>query len=77
VPQERRVNDLAFMRGPSPKVIWLRIGNTSTSTVEILLVEAVNTIISFAANEEDAVLVLASKSDASDNNARQSPHQRR
>ena len=46
------------MHGPPPKVIWVRVGNASTTAIETLLVDAVDTITAFAANDQDAVLVL-------------------
>ena len=58
VSKDSDFNDLAFVHGPPPKVIWLRVANASTAQVEELLAGSADTISAFAANESDAVLVL-------------------
>ena len=69
VSKDSDFNDLAFMHGPPPKVIWVRVGNASTSIIEAVLVDAVHTIAAFAASDEDTVLVLTQRRDASDKHA--------
>ena len=39
--------EMAALRGPPPKVIWLRCGNESTATVEFLLRDHAETIRAF------------------------------
>lgn len=39
--------ELAALRGPPPKVIWLRCGNQATQTIEVLLRDQVETIEAF------------------------------
>lgn len=49
---------LAFLLGPPPKVIWLRVGNAPTSRISELLSEHVETITSFGSSPDEALLVL-------------------
>ncbi len=49
---------LAFLHGPPPKVLWLRVGNASTSTIADLLRTHANDIKAFAQSEAEALLVL-------------------
>jgi len=49
---------LAFMLGPPPKAVWLRVGNRSAAAILELLRSAVDRISRFAASEEEALLVL-------------------
>ena len=58
VSKDSDFNDLAFIHGPPPKIIWLRVGNASTEGTEQLLATAANDITAFATDEQDAVLVL-------------------
>ena len=58
VSKDSDFNDLAFVHGPPPKVIWLRIGNAATSTIAELFDAATDTITAFINDEHDAVLTL-------------------
>lgn len=58
VSKDSDFNDLAFMHGRPPKVIWLRVGNASTDAIATLLADAAETVTTFASNDEDAVLTL-------------------
>jgi predicted nuclease of predicted toxin-antitoxin system len=49
---------LSVLRGPSPKIIWLNVGNVPTATIATLLVRHANAIEAFAANPELAILAL-------------------
>ncbi len=49
---------LAFLLGPPPKSIWLRVGNQSTSAIATLLSDSVESIEEFAESQESALLVL-------------------
>jgi predicted nuclease of predicted toxin-antitoxin system len=42
VSKDSDFNDLAFIHGSPPKVIWLRVGNASTDDIEELLTMAVD-----------------------------------
>ena len=49
---------LAFLHGPPPKVLWLRVGNASTATVLQLILDHVEVIEAFGVSEDEALLVL-------------------
>ena len=49
---------LAFLHGPPPKVLWLRVGNASTATVLQLILDHVEVIEAFGVSEDEAMLVL-------------------
>ncbi|HMR95916.1 MAG TPA: DUF5615 family PIN-like protein [Microthrixaceae bacterium] len=49
---------LAFLHGPPPKVVWLRIGNASTATVLRTLLDHTQILEAFALSEDEALLVL-------------------
>lgn len=51
-------NDLAFVHGPPPKVIWLRLGNSSTANIARTLADNHAVIQAFVDNDDDAVLVI-------------------
>jgi predicted nuclease of predicted toxin-antitoxin system len=44
-------NFLSMLRGPPPKVIWLRTGNSSVDQIEALLRENVSSILDFIQSE--------------------------
>ena len=48
-----------FLYGPPPKVVWLRLGNCSTATVENVLRSRSAEVADFLADESAALLVLA------------------
>ena len=50
---------LAFLYGPPPKVIWVRVGNGSTSVIENLLRASVAAITRFGDSDEESLLVLS------------------
>ena len=50
--------DLSVLRGPPPKVVWLQTGNTSTASVGDLLIRRLDVLREFAANIDEACLVL-------------------
>jgi len=43
--------DLATLKGAPPKVIWLRTGNTSTSTLEEIINSHLETILEFLTSD--------------------------
>lgn len=51
---------LAFLHGPPPKVLWLRVGNASTATVLQLILDHVEVVEAFVGTEDEALLVLPS-----------------
>jgi len=44
--------------GPPPKVVWLRVGNASTSVTVSLLRDNIDVLAAFAAGGDDALLLL-------------------
>ena len=58
VSKDSDFNQLSFLHGAPPKVIWLRIGNCTTETIELLLRDHIATIAAFEADDDASVLVL-------------------
>lgn len=58
VSKDSDFRQLAFLHGPPPKVVWLRVGNASTSTVLQVLLDHAEAIEAFSATEDEALLVL-------------------
>jgi predicted nuclease of predicted toxin-antitoxin system len=50
--------DLAVLRGPVPKVVWLRLGNCTTADIERVLRRARDAIEDFVADTTAGVLEL-------------------
>jgi predicted nuclease of predicted toxin-antitoxin system len=51
-------HQLSFLRGAPPKVIWVRLGNCSTSDILNVVVNRTAEIAAFDANPEAAFLIL-------------------
>lgn len=58
VSKDEDFHQLAFLYGPPPKVVWLRLGNCTTADVEAAVRERVEDIRSFVEHEDAAFLVL-------------------
>jgi predicted nuclease of predicted toxin-antitoxin system len=58
VSKDEDFSELAVLRGSPPKVIWLRLGNCSTSAVERVLRTNIRVIVDFASDAERDVLEL-------------------
>jgi predicted nuclease of predicted toxin-antitoxin system len=67
VSKDTDFNQLAFVHGSPPKVVWLRVGNASTAAIRSVLLDALDTIAEFADTAEDAVLILPATPKVSDN----------
>jgi len=59
VSKDTDFRQLAFLYGPPPKVVWLRVGNVSTSVIEALLLGSVSQVVRFVDADEEALLVLS------------------
>jgi predicted nuclease of predicted toxin-antitoxin system len=59
VSKDADMHDLSLVFGNPPKVIWLRLGNCSTSQVESLLRQNFELVKLFYADESLSLLVLA------------------
>lgn len=57
VSKDSDFRQLAFLLGPRPKAVWLRVGNRSTEAIGELLCSRPDVIARFAASEEEALLV--------------------
>ena len=62
VSKDSDFRQLAFLYGPPPKVVWLRVGNASTSAVLQVILDHVTAIEAFAASDDEALLVLPAAS---------------
>ena len=49
---------LAFLRGPPPKAIWVRLGNASTREILRVLSDYSSVISNFGDSDEEALLVI-------------------
>ncbi len=58
VSKDSDFRQLAFLHGPPPKSVWLRLGNVSTSAALQMLVEQYEAIAAFGSTEDEALLVL-------------------
>ncbi len=59
VSKDSDFRQLAFLHGPPPKAIWLRVGNVSTRIILELLLRHRELIEEFEADAEGALLVLS------------------
>ncbi len=58
VSKDSDFRQLAFLYGPPPKVLWLRVGNASTAMVLQVILDHVEAIEAFVVSEDEALLVL-------------------
>jgi len=58
VSKDSDFRQLAFLLGPPPKAVWLRVGNRSTTVIAELLRSAADVVARCAASDEEAFLVL-------------------
>jgi predicted nuclease of predicted toxin-antitoxin system len=58
VSKDSDFRQLAFLYGPPPKVVWLRVGNASVAQILEVLRGHVAVIESFEVAEEEALLVI-------------------
>lgn len=49
---------LAFLYGPPPKVIWLRVGNASTADLLQVILDHLDDMLAFDHSEDGAMLVI-------------------
>ena len=59
VSKDSDFRQLAFLHGPPPKVVWLRLGNVTTVDIATVILDHNETIEQFATDEDEALLVLA------------------
>jgi predicted nuclease of predicted toxin-antitoxin system len=58
VSKDSDFRQLAFVLGPPPKAVWLRVGNAGTEAIRRLLADSVEIVERFGASPEEALLVL-------------------
>ncbi len=58
ISKDSDFHQLAFVEGPPPKVIWIRLGNCSTGAIEHLLIQSRAEVSRFIEDEESAFLIL-------------------
>src|SRR5260370_3391040 len=58
VSKDSDFRHLALLRGPPPKVVWLRVGNGPTAAVATLLRARAADVQAFAADPTSSLLVL-------------------
>ncbi|MCB1031414.1 MAG: DUF5615 family PIN-like protein [Acidimicrobiales bacterium] len=63
ISKDSDFRQLAFLHGPPPKVLWLRVGNRSTASILQLLLDNVGAIKEFAVTEAEALLVVSHPAD--------------
>ncbi len=59
VSKDSDFHQVSFLRGPPPKVIWIRRGNCTTADIEALLRSSRTEILAFEAEAEAAFLALS------------------
>ena len=58
VSKDSDFGQFAFLYGPPPKAIWLRVGNEATRPIADLLRRSAEVIARFGASADEALLVL-------------------
>jgi predicted nuclease of predicted toxin-antitoxin system len=58
VSKDSDFHDLSVFRGSPPKVVWLRVGNCSTSQIQNLLERAKSALEAFAESDDTALIIL-------------------
>jgi len=59
VSKDSDFNNLSFLLGAPPKVIWLRAGNCSTSEIEKLIRGQEREIVAFVSDPDSTLLVVS------------------
>lgn len=60
VSKDNDFRQLAFLHGPPPKVVWLRVGNVDTTAIDELLRLSAERLAVFVASQDESLLVLSS-----------------
>ncbi|MDD9984142.1 MAG: DUF5615 family PIN-like protein, partial [Gammaproteobacteria bacterium] len=61
VSKDEDFHQLSFLYGPPPKVVWVRLGNCTTSDIEHLLRRSQADLAQFNADETGAFLIVGEK----------------
>ena len=60
VSKDSDFRQLAFLNGPPPKAVWLRLGNASTAETCAALRSNQDAMAAFSESENEALLVIGS-----------------
>ena len=58
ISKDSDFRQLAFLHGPPPKVVWLRVGNASSDDILAVIVEHAPVITHFGASADEAMLAI-------------------
>lgn len=58
VTKDADFNDIATLRGAPPRIIWLQVGNCTTTTIEKILRDNAAVIAQFTSDPQSGVLKL-------------------
>jgi predicted nuclease of predicted toxin-antitoxin system len=58
VSKDSDFRQLAFLHGPPPKAIWVKLGNVSTTEIYEALRSSQDEVVRFGADVDEALLVL-------------------
>lgn len=61
VSKDEDFHQLAFLRGPPPKVVWIRTGNSPTETLEQAIRRNAARIETFGQDSESSFLILGNR----------------
>lgn len=62
VSKDSDFRQLAFLYGPPPKVVWLRIGNATTADIATVILDHLEVLEEFSAGEDESLLVIPARS---------------
>ena len=57
-PKDNDFNQMSFLYGAPPKVVWLRAGNCSTDRVIALIRARTTDVLSFIMDQSESLLIL-------------------
>jgi len=60
VSKDSDFRQLAFLHGPPPKIVWLRVGNVSTDVIQVLLADSVEALDAFGQSDAEALMIIES-----------------
>ena len=61
VSKDEDFHQLSFLRGPPPKVVWVKLGNCTTDDVERVLRERQSDLLEFDDDEDAAFTVVVGR----------------
>ena len=58
VSKDSDFRQLAFLHGPPPKIVWLRVGNVSTDAIQVLLANSAEALEEFGQSDVEALMII-------------------